>query len=297
MTDSGTRVVFVNGEFCREVDAKISFFDHAVLYGDGVFDTCIAWRGRIFKLEQHLDRLFRSLLMVKLDPPYPRERLRSLILDTVRRNELQDAYVKCLITRGVTAEPLLAIAGSRPGCVIFARPFLYIVSPERIRSGVRVKTAATRRVPTASLDPRIKSLNYLNIVLAKLEVEAAGADEAILLDTEGHVTEGPGYNIFAVHGNRITTPRDGILEGITRQTVIELAPNLGFTVSTEKLDLYDLYTADEVFLSSTAGGLIPVVQVDGRNVGAGSPGPVVASLTEAYEELLTSEEYGTPIYD
>ena len=297
VADAQERIVFVNGRFCPESEAKISVFDHAVLYGDGVFDTCIAWRGNIFKLEQHLDRLFRSLAMIQLAAPYPREELRQLVIDTVRRNQLQDAYVKCLITRGTTEEPLLSVHGSRPGCIIFARPFLYIVNPERMAAGVRVKTSAIRRIPVECLDPRIKSLNYLNIVLAKMDAAVAGSEEAILLDTDGHVTEGPGYNIFAVHGDRLITPATGVLEGITRETVMQLAPALGLIPASSTLDLYDLYIADEVFLTSTAGGLIPVVEVDGRRIGRGDPGPTVARLSAAYEEALGAAAYATPIYE
>lgn len=289
-------VVFINGEFIDEAAAKISVFDHAFLYGDGVFETAIAWRDRIFKLEAHLDRLFRSLTAVKLDPPHPRSVLRELIIETVRRNHLSNAYIKCVITRGTTSEPLLDTRGAHPGCVIFARPFLSLVAPEKVQVGVRLKTVATRRVGLASLDPRIKSLNYLNLVLAKLEAQASGADEALLLDDQGHVSEGSGFNIFAVHGRRLMTPEVGVLEGITRATVLELGPDLGLHGGPMDMSLYDLYTADEVFLTSTAGGLIPVVEVDGRPIGAGVPGAVIGQLASAYEELIGSETYGTPTH-
>ena len=181
------------------------------------------------------------------------------------------------------------------GVICFARPYLYMAKPERVRDGLRVKTAAVRRPPAQVLDPHIKSLNYLNLVLAKLEAEAAGADEALLLDIDGHVCEAPGYNVFAVSGGVLRTPWQDILEGVTRETVMTLAEADGLTVRAETIELYDLYTADEVFFCSTAGGLLPVVLLDGRRIGSGRPGPVFDRLRDAYQRRIASGKHGTPV--
>lgn len=289
------QIVFVNGEFVPAAEARISVFDHAVLYGDGVYDTAICWNRRMFKLEEHLDRLFRSLAYVKLDAPYERGELRRLILETVRRNDLEHAYVKTIVTRGTTEKPLLDASGAEPGCIIFALPYLSLVGDEARRRGVRLKTSTLRRTPVSSLDPRVKSLNYLNIVLGLIEAKAADADTAVMLDTDGHVAEGAGFNVFTVDGRAVSTPAAGILEGITRETVLELAGELGLTPSRRSLTLYDLYTADEVFLTSTAGGIMPVREVDGRVIGTGEPGPIYQQIAEAYHEVLESGRYGTPV--
>jgi len=292
----GEQTVFVNGEFVPAAEARISVFDHGLLYGDGIYDTALCWNGRMFKLEAHLDRLFRSLAYVKIESPYERGRLSELVLETVRRNDLENAYVKTIITRGTTEKPLLDARGADPGCVIFALPYLSLVSDEARRQGVRLKTSTLRRTPVSSHDPRVKSLNYLNIVLGLIEAQAAGADTAVMLDLEGHVVEGAGFNVFAARNGVLTTPATGVLEGITRATVLELAGELGLTADTQNMTLYDLYTADEVFLSSTAGGLMPVREVDGRPIGHGQPGPLYQQIADAYLQLLESDRHGTSVY-
>jgi branched-chain amino acid aminotransferase len=290
------RIVFVNGSFVPEHEATISVFDHGFLYGDGIFDTAVAWNGRVFKLERHLDRLWKGLAYAHLEPPYPREELRELILETVRRNELETAYVKVVVTRGTTEQPLLDITGAQAGCIIFAQPYLSINDPERVRAGMHLKVTAIRRVPAQAVEPRIKSLNFLNLVLARIEARAAGADNGLCLDLDGHVCEGAGFNIFAVRDGRLLTPGGNVLEGITRETVLEVAAELAIPAAATTLELYDLYTADEVFMSSTAGGIMPVTRVDGRTIGTGEPGPVYAAIAAGYLRMLESEEHGTPIY-
>jgi branched-chain amino acid aminotransferase len=289
------RIVFVNGRFVSEREATISVFDHGFLYGDGIFDTAVAWNGRVFKLEQHLDRLWNGLRYAHLEPGYDRGELRELILETLRRNGLRTAYVKVVITRGTTEQPLLDITGAEPGCVIFAQPYLSINDPERVRQGVSLKVTALRRVPTQAIEPRIKSLNFLNLVLARIEARAAGADNGLCLDMNGHVCEGAGFNIFAAQSGRLMTPSGGVLRGITRGAVLEIAATAGIATEEGRLELYDLYTADEVFMSSTAGGIMPVTQVDGRRIGDGAPGPIYAEVAQGYVRMLESPEHGTPI--
>lgn len=290
-------IVYVNGEYVPQSQARISVLDHVVLYGDGAFETAVAWKGTVFKLEAHLDRLFRSLAALALPAPHTREELREIMLETVRRNQLQDAYIKLIVTRGPNDTPLLDPEGCEAGCIVLARPYLYMTSGDRIERGLRLKTVAIRRPPAQVLDPHIKSLNYLNLVLAKLESRAAEADEALILDIRGNVCEAPGYNVFCVDGHHLRTPWQDILEGVTRQTVLELAPQLGFVPSEETLELYDLYTADEVLLCSTAGGILPVREIDGRPIGAGRPGPAFRALQDAYMALMASGVHGTPLHE
>jgi branched-chain amino acid aminotransferase len=290
------RVVYVNGEFVPESQAKISVLDHAVLYGDGIFEAAFAWNGRIFKLDAHIDRAFRSMAAIALEPPANRNEFKRLIIEAVRRNDLRDAYIKWIVTRGANGKPLMDPAGCVPNLIILVQPYINRASQDRINQGLRLKTVAVRRPPGHVLDPQIKSLNYLNFVLAKLEAKATGADEALLLDIHGRICEATGCNVFTVRGNKLRTPRHDILFGITRESVIELAHERGLAVEEAELELYDAYTADELFICGTAGGLLPVVEVDGRVIGNGEPGLIFQALHAAYQELIMSERYGTEIY-
>jgi branched-chain amino acid aminotransferase len=289
--------VFVNGEFVPEREARISILDHAVLYGDGVFETAVAWKGRIFRLHEHLDRLFRSLAALRLPSPYAREELLRLIVETVRLNGLPDAYVKWVITRGSNGTPLLDPTGCEPGCIILVRPYLYMIDEAKVTSGIRVKTVAVRRPSADVLDARIKSLNYINLIVAKIEALAAKVDEALLLNLDGHVCEAPGYNVFVVSDGRLRTPVSDVLEGITRQAVFDVAASRGLPSSVASLELYDLYVADEVFLCSTAGGIVPVVEIDGRAIGAGIPGRLTQIVRDGYMELLATDPTSIPVPD
>lgn len=291
----GEPILYVNGAFVPESQAKISVLDHGLLYGDGIFETACAWNGRIFKLDAHLDRGERSMAALALKPPVDRAELRRLVIETVRRNGLHDAYIKWMVTRGYNGKPLMDPAGCAPSLIILALPYINRATPERLAQGLRLKTVAVRRPPGQVLDPQIKSLNYLNLVMAKLEAKAAGADEALLLDLNGRVCEATGCNIFTVHGRRLATPRHDVLHGITRETVAELAQQAGFATEQRDLELYDAYTADELLLCSTAGGVLPVTQLDGRGIGAGQPGPVFQQLRGAYEALIASDRHGTPV--
>ena len=271
-------IIYVNREFVPQSEARISVLDHAVLYGDGIFETAAAYGGRIFKLDAHIERGFRSMAAIALEPPCDRQTMRSLIVETVRRNGLADAYIKWIVTRGSNGRPLMDPTGCEPNLIILVQPPAKRVTDERIAEGLRLKTVAVRRPPGQVLDPQIKSINYLNLVLAKLEAKAAGADEALLLDLNGRICEATGCNVFIVKGRKLRTPRHDILQGITRETVIELAPAADLAAEACDLELYDAYTADEVFLSSTAGGMLPVAMIDGRRIGIGRPGPVFRAV-------------------
>lgn len=287
---------YVNGTMVPSDEAAISLFDHGLLYGDGVFDTLFAKYGSIFKLSEHVRRFRRSMRAIALDIGLDDEAVSEVVVETVRGNGLSDAYIKVVATRGTSGEPLLDPRGCIPTFIVFARPYLALSSREQQRSGLRAKIVTIRRVGIQALDPRIKSLNYLNLILGKIEALNAGCDEALLLDEDGMVCEAPGYNVFVVSDDgRVMTPAASILEGITRETVLELCDELEIPREIRGTAPYDLYTASEVFLTSTAGGLVPVVAVDGRTIGTGEPGPVFERLSLAYDELLRSGRHGTPI--
>ena len=280
----GEPIVYVNNMFVPESEARISVMDHAFLYGDGVFDTAVAWKKRVFELDAHVDRFFRSMAAISMESPVTRGQLKDLILEALQRSELDNAYIKWIGTRGSNGTPLMDPTGCVANLVILTRPYIDRDAP----NGLRVKTVAVRRPSGHVLDPQIKSLNYLNLVLAKIEAKAAGADQALMLDVSGRVCEAPGFNVFVVNSMVLRTPSRDILRGITREAVMGFAPQLGYSAQQCDLELYDAYTADEIFLTSTAGGLIPVVELDGRRIGDGKPGPIYRKLVETYRDALNS---------
>lgn len=295
MTPEKEWIAYVNGEYVPQSQAKLSIFDHGVLYGDGVFDTWCAWNGNIFEMDGHLDRLYRSIHLFQIDMPLSKEEFKKIIIKVVETNGEKNQYIKCLVTRGVGPRPLLSPVGCKTSVVVFSRPYLSNVDPEKGGQEVRARITSIRRTPPQCLDPKAKNLNYANLVLAKMEALNAGADEAILLDTEGFVNESPGYNIFVVsQGKLYTPPPENILVGITMETVIEIAEKEGIEVIKARLVPYDLYTADEVFLTSTAGGIISIVEIDGRTIASGSRGPISRLLNRRYFEMLESGVRGTP---
>jgi branched-chain amino acid aminotransferase len=289
-------VVYVNGEYVPKEQARISIFDYGFLRGDAVFDTTSAWNGRIFKLSAHLERFELSLRAARMSCPIPLEELRGVIVETTRRCGLRNAYIQTIVTRGEPPLGVRDLAQCRPGLIVFTVPYVFILNPEQIRAGGRAMIASTRALPVQSLDPKIKSLSRLHFDLATLQGKAAGMDVAIMLDLDGHVTEGPGFNVFVVKGGELFSPPDGILMGITRQTVFELAAEHRIPAREAQLTTYDLYAADEVFLTSTAGGIMPLVEIDGRPIGDGKPGPVGQRIHGLYWALRESSRDGTPIF-
>lgn len=291
---SSEPILYVNGEFCERAHAKISVFDHVILYGDGVYDTMCAYNNRVFKLTEHVDRLYESAHAIKLTIPHSKDEVKDIILETLARNKLHSAYVKIVVTRGVGAQPLLSPYNCTPGVIVFAVPYMSQAGAAG-DSGIKMIVSSLRRVPNECTSTRIKSCNYLNHVLMRMEANEAGADDAIELDLEGYVCEAPGYNVFAVKRGTLVTPADNILMGITRDTVMELAAQAGLPCRAGRVQVFDLYNADEVFLSSTAGGIVPVVQLDGRVIGSGRAGPITARIRESYQRMLESGENSTPV--
>ena len=296
MDSSESLVVYLNGEYVPRAQARISVFDVGFLRGDAVFDTTSAWNGRIFKLPAHLERLELSLRAARIQCPLPPKALADVIVETTRRCGLRNAYIQTIVTRGEPPFGVRDLTQCRPGLVVFAIPYAWILGPDRMRTGGRGLIASTRALPVQSLDPKIKSLSRQHFDLATLQGKAAGVDVAIMLDLDGHVTEGPGFNVFVVRGGVMFSPPEGILMGITRQTVFELAGAHGLPAREASLTAYDLYAADEVFLTSTAGGIMPLVELDGRAIGEGRPGPVFQRVHDLYWALRESGRDGTPVF-
>ncbi|MCS7235143.1 MAG: branched-chain-amino-acid transaminase [Armatimonadota bacterium] len=288
--------VYVDGRFVPKEEASVSVYDHGFLYGDGVFEGIRVYRGRVFKLDEHVRRLYESAKSILLDVPMPPEEMKRVIVDAVRRNGLQDAYVRPIVTRGRGDLGIDPRKCSRPTVVVIVDQIqLY---PERAyREGLRMVTATHRKIPPDSLNPRIKSLNYLNQILARLEANLAGADEALMLNHDGYVCECTADNVFVVRGGEVWTPAAhlGILRGVTRDAVLEIARELGIPAFERTFTLHDVYTADEVFLTGTGAEIGPVVWVDGRVIGSGKPGPVTLRLLAAYRERAGRE--GVPVYE
>jgi branched-chain amino acid aminotransferase len=288
-------ILYVNGEYVPEHDARISVFDHVILYGDGVYDTMVAWNHAIFKLNEHVDRLSESAHAIKLQISLTKEELKKVICETVKLNKLRNAYVKVVATRGVGAQPLMSPYNCKPGLIVFAVPYMSLVGGGRDVKGIKMIVSSLRRIPNECISTKIKSCNYLNHILMRMEANEAGADDAIELDMEGYVCEAPGYNVFMVKKGVIYTPYDNILVGITRQTVMEMAEEMGMPVKEGRIQPFDLYNADEVFLSSTAGGVFSVVELDGRIIAGGVPGPITKQMTAEYLKLLESGRQSTAI--
>ncbi|MGB9886121.1 MAG: branched-chain-amino-acid transaminase [Moorellales bacterium] len=288
-------IVYLNGEFLPVEEARISVFDHGFLYGDGVFEGIRAYNGRVFRLRQHLDRLYDSAHSIGLDIGMPKEEMLNVVLETVRRNGLRDAYIRLVVARGVGDLGLDPRKCKRPTVLCIAA-HIQLYPQELYEKGLELVTVATRRNLPEAINPRIKSLNYLNNILAKIEATLAGASEGLMLNQEGYVAEATGDNIFLVKQEALITPPShvGILEGITRNAVMELAARQGLEVREEVFTRYDVYTADECFLTGTAAEIIPVAKLDGRTIGKVCPGRITRMLMRAFHELTQVE--GEPIY-
>jgi branched-chain amino acid aminotransferase len=277
----------MNDRLVPEAEARVSVFDHGLLYGDGVFEGLRSYSGRVFRLDEHLDRLYASARAICLEIPLAKEAVAQAVIDTLAANTLSDGYVRLVVTRGAGSLGLDPNRTKNPQVIVIADT-IALYPREYYEKGLRIVTAATQRTQSAALSPRIKSLNYLNNIMAKLEGLQAGCVEALMLNHKGEVAECTGDNIFVVRGTKLLTPPPdaGILEGITRNAVMELAHAAGIDCREQTLVRHDLYTADECFLTGTAAEVIPVVEIDGRKIGAGVPGPITARLTADFHALV-----------
>lgn len=286
--------IYLDGQFVPEREAKISVFDHGLLYGDGVFEGIRVYGGRIFRLPEHLDRLFASAQAILLKVPLTKDELTKACCETCRRNGIRDGYIRLVVTRGVGNLGLNPF--KCPVASVFIIASTIELYPESTyRNGLKLVTASTQRINPAALSPSIKSLNYLNNILAKIEAVRAGYEEAIMLNSAGHVAECTGDNVFIIRRGKIETPpvSAGALNGITRAVVFELAAGLGIPVSEPNLTRYDLATADEFFVTGTAAEIVPVIEIDGRVIGDGKPGVLTLQLIDAFRKLTRAT--GTPI--
>jgi len=279
--------IWIDGEWCDKTTATVSVFDHGLLYGDGVFEGIRVYNGRIFRLEEHVERLYDSAKAILLEIPMPPEKFCAIVLEAVRRSGLTEAYIRPLVTRGFGDLGIDPRKCPKPTVIVIVDT-IKVWPAERYEQGLVMVTAATPIPHREALSPRVKSLNYLTHIMAKIEGNLAGADEVLMLDSEGHVAEGSGQNLFVVRHGRIQTPTtySGILLGVTRGVVMDLARQAGYQVEETILNRYDVYTADEVFLTGTASEVVPVRQLDGRVIGGGIAGPVTRDIMARFRQLV-----------
>ena len=282
--------VYLNGQFVEEVDAKVSVFDHGLLYGDGVFEGIRLYSGNVFRLEQHLERLENSAKAILLTLPLNRRELSAATCETCRVNGLSDAYIRLVVTRGAGDLGLAPWLCPKPSLFIIASK-ISLYPQEQYEKGLSIVTVPTRRVGPAALPSTVKSLNYLNNIMAKIEARQFGAQEGVVLNDQGYVAECTADNIFTVHRGNVLTPpaTQGALEGITRGAIFAIAAELGIPAREANLTRYDIWCADECFLTGTGAEVIPVVGLDGRSIGSGRPGPITLRVLEAFRQRVLKD--------
>jgi len=275
-------IAYVDGAYRPMSEARISVLDWGFLRSDATYDVAHVWKGRFFRLDRHIDRFVQSVAKLRMTLPFDRDGLAGILMECVRRSGLRDAYVEMILTRGhspaFSRDPRDAVNNF----IAFAIPFGWIMDEEQRRRGINLVIAETRRIPVESVDPTVKNYHWLDLVAGMFEAYDRGGENVVLTDLAGNITEGPGFNVFAVKAGRATTPDRGVLQGITRRTVIELCGELGIPVDTGTVTAGALRAADELFLTSTAGGIMPVTRIDGDPVGDGRPGPLTSRLTNLY---------------
>jgi branched-chain amino acid aminotransferase len=287
--------IYIDGKFYSEASAKVSVFDHGLLYGDGIFEGIRFYNGRVFRLEEHLARLWDSARSICLEIPMTVRDMTEAVLETIRQNHLRDGYIRLLVTRGIGNLGLNPTQCKSPSVIIIAAT-IALYHESFYRKGLTIVTCATRRSNPAALNPAVKSLNYLNNVMARIEANLANADEALMLNDAGNVAECTADNVFVIKRGQIFTPpiTAGALRGITRGIVFEIAAELGIKVLETDITRHDIFVADECFLTGTAAEIIPVVKADGRLIGNGKPGPITTRTMARFRQM--TRETGTPIF-
>jgi len=290
-------LVYVDGEYYPKSQARISVFDHGLLYGDGVFEGIRAYNGIVFKLKEHVERLYRSAHMIMLEIPVPKEEMIKIVINTLRKNNLKDAYIRLVITRGVGDLGLNPKKCPKPTIIVITDT-ISLHKSEAKEKGVTAMLSWVKRDPVDATSHEIKSLNYLNSILAKIEANISGVDEAICLDKNGFVCEGVAENIFIVKNGKLYTPPSytGALPGITAEEVAKLAQKLGYTVKEKNITPYELFNSDEVFFTGTAAEIVPVREINKRQINDGKPGPITRKLMEEFSKLVRDPKEGIPIY-
>jgi len=287
-------MIYIDGQFLPREQAKVSVFDHGLLYGDGVFEGIRAYNGRVFRLDEHIDRLFDSAKTIDLAVPVSKEEMAKIIIETMKKNSLKDGYIRPIVTRGVGDLGLDPRKCEKASVICIAIEWGAMYG-DLYEKGLKAVSVSVRRNPACALPPNVKSLNYLNNILAKIEANYKGGDEAIIFDTNGYISEGSGDNIFVVkNGIIITPPTLNNLRGVTRAVVLEIAASHGITLEEKNLGYFDIYSADEVFVTGTAAEVAPITTIDGRSIGSGKPGPITRQLIAAFKTITENE--GTPIY-
>lgn len=289
--------VYIDGNYYPKSQAKISVFDHGLLYGDGIFEGIRAYSGSVFKLKEHVDRLYRSAHMIMLQIPIEKEEMIQVVLETLRRNNLRDSYVRLVVTRGVGDLGLNPKKCPKPTIIVITDT-IALHKGEAKENGVTAMISWVKRDPVDATSHEIKSLNYLNSILAKIEANISGVDEAICLDKNGFICEGVAENIFIIKNGRIFTPpsHTGALPGITAEEVTKLARKLGYQVEEKNLTPYELFNAEEVFFTGTAAEVVPVNEINKRAINSGKPGPITKKLMEQFAKLARDPNQGVPIY-
>ena len=287
--------IYIDGEWYPRAAAKVSVFDHGLLYGDGVFEGIRVYNRRIFRLAAHIDRLYASARALALAIPLAAGELSAVVREAVRRNRRDDAYIRLIVTRGAGELGIDPLSCPRPSIIVIVGE-VHLYPAQLYHTGIKAITSPTRQVSHEAVDPRVKSLNYLKNVLAKIDAQRAGAQEAILLNSAGFIAECAGDNLFLVRQARLATPspQDGALEGITRGAILQLAAEAGIEAREARLTRYDVYTADECFLTGTGAEIMPVTEVDGRSIGDGTVGPITQRLRAAFDALVRGE--GDPLW-
>lgn len=297
MTSYPPGCAFLDGEFCAIEDAKISVLDWGFLRSDATYDVVHVWKGRFFRLDKHLDRFFASAEKLKLAIPHSRDEVASILAECVRRAGFEDAYVEMVVTRGVSPTFSRDPRDAVNRFIAFVIPFGWILKPEERDEGLAVAVAETQRIGPGAVDPTVKNYHWLDLVMGMYEAYDKGARTVVLPDEDGNVTEGPGFNIFAVKDGQVATPAQGVLHGITRLSAIELLAEAGVQTETRDVSLEELREADEIFATSTAGGIMPVTSLDTVAVCDGRPGPVTARLIEAYWDAHARPDWAVSVAD
>ena len=290
-------LIYIDGEYYPKSQAKVSVYDHGLLYGDGVFEGIRAYNSIVFKLKEHIDRLYRSARVIMLNIPLTKEEMINAVLETLRKNNLRDAYVRLVVTRGVGDLGLDPRKCPKP-TVIIITDVIKLHSGEPKEKGIRAMIVWVKRDPVDATSHEVKSLNYLNSILGKIEANIAGFDEAICLDKNGHISEGVAENLFIVQNGKVLTPptSTGALVGITRDIVMKIAEKLGYKAIESTITPTDLFTAEEAFFTGTAAEIIPIVEVNKRMIGDGKPGPITRLLMQEFEKIVRDPKEGTSIY-
>lgn len=290
-----TSKIYIDGKFYDQADAKISVFDHGLLYGDGIFEGIRAYNGRVFLLKEHLDRLYDSAKAILLQIPISYDEMQKIVLESCKLNNIRDGYIRLVVTRGVGDLGMSPDKCSKPSIICIAAT-IQLYPEEFYVKGLKVITTPTQRMGNAMLSPAIKSLNYLNNIMAKIEGNLAGAQESILLNAEGYVAECSGDNIFIIKKGQIFTPPiyAGALGGMTRKCTMDIIKTMGKQTTETNLTRYDLFVADEIFLTGSGAEIVPVVNVDGRLIGEGKPGPITGDIMRRFKDLTRTT--GVPIY-